>query len=168
MKKLVTDYTFNAASQEVTLNGLVAPRLEGLLLITNVTTAEILYNFADPDSTGSLTGNVLQLNRATAGMDGHQLQIFYDDGSSPAQEATLELLQEMTSYLKLLLLQIRPLSTQDTNQRQRVVVEGTPNVTGSVSISNTLAVSSSYSEITPRQENSRIAFAAGHRANLIF
>lgn len=165
MKKLVTDYTFNAASQEVTLNGLVAPRLEGLLLVTNVTTAEILYNFADPDSGGSLTGNVLQLNRVTGGMDGHQLQIFYDDGSSPAQEATLELLQEMTSYLKLMLLQIRPLSTQDTNQRQRVTVDA---VVPQVTINGTVTVAHTHGNDVWRQESSRIAFAAGHRANLIF
>jgi hypothetical protein len=169
MKKLITDYVFDAAARTVTLPGLVAPRIEGVLLVTNLASNEIIYSFADPAKGGAVAGNVLQLDFNTGTMlPGDPLQIFYDDGSSPAQEATLELLQEVTSYLKLMLLQIRPLSTQDTNQRQRVVVEGSPNVTGTVNIGNTVRVESSYSEITPRQENSRIAFANGIRRNLTF
>ncbi|HKX72669.1 MAG TPA: hypothetical protein VJM32_01505 [Candidatus Saccharimonadales bacterium] len=81
MKKLVTSYTFNAGAKTVDAADFTA--LEKILLITNVTTNTIIYNFADSAKGGSLAGTVLTLTYNTAPMsNGDKLQIFIDDGAT--------------------------------------------------------------------------------------
>lgn len=81
MKILATAYTFNAAARTVTLNALTAISLEQVLLISNVTRGEIIYNFADPARGATVAGNVLTLEHDTSEHnDADRLQIFYDDG----------------------------------------------------------------------------------------
>lgn len=72
-------YSFNAASSQVTLNlNGVPPKLESVLLITNVTDNIIIYNFANPALGGTLSGNVLTLDYSTVAMsDTDKLQIWY-------------------------------------------------------------------------------------------
>ena len=162
MKKLIQNYDFNAVAKTITLNDYSLVNLEGLLLVTNVTDNKIIYNFADSNLGGVVTGNIITLTYNTASMDnGDLIQIFYDDGLNPASEDTAQSLESMIDYLKLIFQNTKVLSTQDINQRQRVVVENTltmPNVT----------TQSFYSEITVRQESSRLEFAQGIRSNLVF
>jgi len=72
-------YSFNAASSQVTLNlNGVPPKLESVLLITNVTDNIIIYNFANPALGATLSGNVLTLDYSTVAMsDTDNLQIWY-------------------------------------------------------------------------------------------
>jgi len=69
----------------------------------------------------------------------------------------------MIDYLKLIFQNTKVLSTQDLNQRQRVVVENTLTMP-TISATTT----SFYSEIAVRQESSRLEFAQGIRSNLVF
>lgn len=111
MKKLITNYTFNATAQTVTFTDYTTIRLESVLLITNVTDNVIVYNFADLGFGGSVTDNILTLAYNTTGMDDtDSLQIFYDDND--VQPANTELqttlnsltgtLQELTARLEVL------------------------------------------------------------------
>lgn len=50
MKRLITDYQFDPLNRRVTFSERI--NLESLLLITNVTTNQIIYNFADSTSGG--------------------------------------------------------------------------------------------------------------------
>lgn len=78
MKKLITNYTFDASEKQITFTDYVTLSLPSILLITNVTDNIIIYNFAD--SGGTVAGNVLTLTYNTASMsDTDKLQIFYDD-----------------------------------------------------------------------------------------
>ena len=78
-KQLITDYTFNASTGEVTLTGLTALRLEQVLLITNVTTNTIIYNFASPALGGTVVGTTITLDYNTSAMSGtDSLQILID------------------------------------------------------------------------------------------
>lgn len=80
MKRLVTNYTFNAAAKTVTLPDFTAISLNRLLLITNVTDGAIIYNFADPALGATVATNVATLEYDTTGMDNaDSLQIWYDD-----------------------------------------------------------------------------------------
>lgn len=82
MKKLITNYTFTAASNTIKLNDYSSVSLEGLLLITNVTDNVILYNFASNTYKASITGNIVTLTYNTSGMsDSDNLQIWYDDAN---------------------------------------------------------------------------------------
>ncbi len=161
MKKLIQNYSFDALSQTVTLNDYTLVNLEGLLLITNVTDNQIIYNFANPNLGAFVTDNVITLTYDTTSMDNNDIiQIYYDDGANPASEDTLQSLEDMMDYLKMIVQNTKVLSTQDSLQRQRVAVETMPTINATTS--------SSYSELTVRQESSRLEFAQGIRNNLVF
>lgn len=111
MKKLITNYTFNAAAQTVTFTDYTTISLESVLLITNVTDNVIVYNFSDVGYGGSVSGNILTLAYNTTTMsDTDDLQIFYDDTDVQPSNAELqttlnsltETLQELTARLAVL------------------------------------------------------------------
>ena len=163
MKTLISNYTFNPTTKAVALLDYTTIDLAGLLLITNVRTNQIIYNFADPAFGGTTSGNTVILTTATTGMSAaDKLQIFYDNGKVPASETTLQSLEDMISYLKMVVQNTKVLNTQDIAQRQRTVVENTVNVTGTVTALPT------YGDLTNRQEMSRLEFAQGIRNNLVF
>lgn len=101
MKILFENYSFNAAAQTVTFNTTDVITLEQLLIITNVTTNKIIYNFADPNAGGSITNNVLTLDFDTTSMSsGDKLQIFVDNILTPSSDETLQLVSEQTELLR--------------------------------------------------------------------
>lgn len=164
MKKLISNYTFNAAARTITFDDYTSVDLERLLLITNVTDNIIIYNFADPSLGAGVSGNTVTLIYNTNAMDnGDSLQIYYDDEQSPANQETLQAILDLQAFLKTIISQTKVLSTQDTLQRQRVIVENTLSMP-TVNVNN----SSSYGELTVRQEMSRNEFANGIRKHLIF
>jgi len=165
VKTLISNYTFNPTTKAIALLDYTTIDLAGLLLITNVRTNQIIYNFADPSLGGTTSGNTLILTTATTGMSAaDKLQIFYDNGATPASETTLQSLEDMISYLKMVVQNTKVLNTQDLLQRQRVAVEAMPPV----GISGNVSVIQPYGDIANRQEMSRLEFAQGIRNNLIF
>ena len=90
MKTLVTNYIFSASSKQVTLTDYPSIKLDQILLITNVTDNEIIYNFACNNLGGTLAGNVLTLEYDTTSMSNtDRLQIFIEDYIVPTKEDTL-------------------------------------------------------------------------------
>jgi hypothetical protein len=85
MKKLITGYQFSASTKVVNFPpSLYGPQnpvnIENLLLITNVSKGQIIYNFADSTATGvvnSTSGFLLGYN-TTSMANTDKLQIFYD------------------------------------------------------------------------------------------
>lgn len=72
-------YTFNAATKQVTLLGLTTLALEQVLLITNVTRQEIIYQFNSTSKGATIAANVLTLEYDTTAHDNaDSLQIFID------------------------------------------------------------------------------------------
>lgn len=79
-KKLVTSYTFTAASKTIASADFTS--LEKIQLITNVTDNIIIYNFADATKGGTLSGTTLTLTYDTTSMaDADKLQIFVEDAA---------------------------------------------------------------------------------------
>jgi hypothetical protein len=127
MKKLVSNYTFNAAAKQITLSDYTSVDLESLLLITNVANNTIIYNFAGTGKGATISGNVLTLDYDTTSMsNSDNLQIFLDDGESPATNSALETIDLLITQL---LKRSESLAVVDTAQRQRVAVEVMPTVT---------------------------------------
>lgn len=124
MKTLVSTYTFSPTTKQVTLSGYQTILLEGLLLITNVTTNTIIYNFANPILGGTVSGNVVTLDYNTNTMSAtDRLQIYYDDPANmAASDASLAALQEQNLLNRRMLKVMESLSVVDTNQRQRITV----------------------------------------------
>lgn len=79
MKQLIPNYSFSAANKTVTFTDFKAISLERVLLITNATNSTIIYNLADPNAGGSVSGNVLTLEYNTTSMlDTDRLTIMYE------------------------------------------------------------------------------------------
>lgn len=88
MKIIIDNYTFDKTEKTLTFNDYESVSLSRLLLIVNVTTNTIIYNFADPTLGGIITDNVLALDYDTSSMsDADYLMVQYDDpDESPASE----------------------------------------------------------------------------------
>lgn len=79
MKNMISNYSFNPATKQVTLNSIPNVNLENLLLITNVTTNVIIYSFADASKGGSILNNIVTLDFDTSTMNPtDSLQIYVD------------------------------------------------------------------------------------------
>jgi hypothetical protein len=79
MKQKIDNYIFNATAKTVTFTDYTSIRLDGMLLITNVTSNEIIYNFADPTKGGTVSKNILTFTYSTIQMHNtDKLLIYYD------------------------------------------------------------------------------------------
>ena len=79
MKTLIQNYIFDPLSKTITINEVSSLLVEQLLLITNVSTNDIIYNFADSNLKATISDNIITLNYDTTSMnDSDSLQIFID------------------------------------------------------------------------------------------
>lgn len=101
MKKLISNYTFDAASRTISFTDYTSIDLEGILLITNVTDNQIIYNFADPCFGGGVNGNTITLIYDTSSMSNtDSLQIYYDDPAvNPSTVESQTQLENVTQAL---------------------------------------------------------------------
>ncbi len=164
MKILFENYSFNPTAKTVTLNTTDTVTLEQLLIITNVTTNTIIYNFADPLTGGTLSNNVLTLDYNSVGMSStDKLQIFLDNTLTPASEESIQ-------YLKKIAQLVAPLSTQDSNQRLRVAIDASTATLGVGTVSNVANIAA-LGGVDPRFQfidAARLTYAQGIRTNLSF
>jgi hypothetical protein len=77
----IGSYTFSPGASGVGTVSILGLKndltLDQILVITNTTDGEIIYNFADSDATGTISSNVLTLNKDTSTMSGtDELQIW--------------------------------------------------------------------------------------------
>ncbi len=166
MKILYEDYTFDAAAKTVTFDTLSSINLEQLLLITNVTTNTIIYNFANSALGGTISGNVLTLTYDTTTMNsGDSLQVFLDNLATPASQETLQYLSDQTALLGRMVKLLEPISRQNVNGMQQVDVGASSGVMNvrSFDVLNSPSLSST-NFIIPAVESmfvlqSRIAYA---------
>jgi len=178
MKKLVENYSFNAAARQITLTDYTSVDLEALLLITNVTDNIIIYNFAESGKGATITNNVITLDFNTTAMsNSDKLQIFIDDGESPATNSALETIDLLLSQL---LKRSESLAVVDTSQRQRVVVDS-GNIGGTIIMADFASVPvfntntnltyqryASVPEVWRTHDIARQAYQQCIRANLSF
>jgi len=115
----INNYTFNKTAKTISFTDYKTISLDGLLLITNVTSNIIIYNFASPALGGSVSGNTLTLNYDTSSMSNtDKLQILYDDpNTNSATDESILLLRRIVKELE-------SSATVDRANRQRVVIDG--------------------------------------------
>ena len=123
MKKLIENYTFDASAKTITILCDCNFTLDKLLVITNVTDGVIIYNFADNNLTGSITGNIITLSYDTTPMsDTDILQIWVED--------TNPLLVTLSNFLNIIRNAVGKLSFDQTNQlRTNTTVSAVSSVT---------------------------------------
>jgi hypothetical protein len=118
-----TTYTFDKVAKTITLGNIpYPPKLEELLLITDVTNNTIIYNFADPTKGATISGNTITLIYDTnTGLfdNDDKLQIYYYLGQP--QGVAIE---DVSILLKKLLQEIRNPITVNPAGQLRVTAEG--------------------------------------------
>lgn len=102
-KSIIRNYTFDTVAKTITLTDIATARLDKLMLITDVTTNRILYNFADSTvATASVATNVITLSALQGGENNtDKLQIIYDVELSDAaafNDGTMAVAQSSTEY----------------------------------------------------------------------
>jgi len=180
MKQLIKNYTFNPAARTIVFKDYTSLALEGLLMITNISNSgkPVLYQFNDSGLTATVVGNVVILGYNTTLMNvNDDLQIFYDDASSAATDASVQLLMTLSEnidtsveLLKRIARVLEPVSIQDSAQRQKVTIDA---ITGSLTLSTVSTVSNvqSLGGIDYRWQmidQARNTYANGIRANIKF
>jgi hypothetical protein len=167
MKILFENYSFNPLAKTVTLNTTDTVTLEQLLIVTNVSTNTIIYNFADPSTGGTISNNILTLDYNTTGMSStDKLQIFLDNILTPASEESIQ-------YLKKIAQLVAPLSTQDANQRLRISLDAAPIAltVNNANFANLNANIGGLGGVDPRFQfidAARLTYTQGIRNNLSF
>ena len=163
MKVLFQDYTFDAATKQITFNTTDVVSLNQVLVITNVTDNVIIYNFADAAKGGTIANNVLTLTFDTTAMSNtDSLQIFLDLYGTPSTDDSVVLLRRLIQLLT-------PIATQDPLQRQRVVVDTltNANINNVTNVGNLQTYSNIPSQF-PIIDQARNTFANGIRQNLTY
>lgn len=129
MKVLINNYVFDPSLKRVTFSDYSSIDLEGVLLITNVSINEIIYNFAEPTKGGTISGNQLTLTYDTTAMSvSDKLQIFYENGENGASDVTSLAILDGLATLRRMAKNMESLQVVDAVQRQRVSVEAMPTI----------------------------------------
>lgn len=138
MKIKINNYAFDKTAKTITFRDYTSINLDGVLLITNVVSNIVIYNFTDPLKGGTISGNVLTLDYDTSSMSNTDiLQIFYDDANTNA--AT----DESILLLRRIVKELESNFTIDRSMRQRVTLDAlqlapagtTTELTGTIPIS---------------------------------
>lgn len=143
MKKLVKTYTFNAAARQVVISDEDLTDLSQFLLITDVTSNVIIYNFADSSRGGAFSNGTLTLDyNTTAFNNSDVLQIFIDVDEGNRVDLT-ELLQQGLAEIVHQLQAIRnDGGMADAAGRVRVAIES-----GNVGVSGTITTLTNLTNI---------------------
>lgn len=100
-KITIDSYVFNKTAKTVTFTGYSSIRIEGIRLITNVNTREMIYCFNDPAFGGTVSGNILTLDYDTSAMaDTDKLMIVYDPPSGGFFDRVTELLRMIMDFVR--------------------------------------------------------------------
>jgi hypothetical protein len=141
MKKLVKEYEFYNGSGEIFSPELIGIELSQVLLVVNVTANRILYNPTNFDTGAySLTQGTLNVRLPTDDSlvfnSTDELQIWIDDGESPARDDNLDTLVYFASAIH------EKLPVCDTLDRVLA------NVVGTVTVSGTLTTVTTVTNVT--------------------
>jgi hypothetical protein len=160
MKRIVTKYVFDSSTGNITFSEYRDIELERILLITNVTSNVIIYNFANPTLGGSVNNNVLTLNFDTSAMSNTDLlQIYYFDEVNPVSYELVEDLRILIHALSFLN------SARGVSGELRVTPLSTPNM-GTLTTLNNLTTLSLYPTTTLVKNSDNNIFVLSNLNNL--
>lgn len=172
MKVQVTTYSFDKTAGTVTFDSYSSINLDSILLITNVKSNIIIYNFADSANGGTVSpgSNVLTLMHDTTAMaDNDALQIFYEDRNiTAATNEQIILLNETLTLFRQMRKLLESNAVVDSQMRQRISVDNTVAISGAVTTVTSL---SQYAGVDARWQMldiARNAYANSIRNHLTF
>lgn len=97
MQRVLKNYSFNATTGVITLTDYDTIYLEGVKLVANANTNQLIYVFNDPTLGGTVADNTLNLTYDTSAMsNGDALMVVYDDlDETPAAGSDIVGLQDL-------------------------------------------------------------------------
>jgi hypothetical protein len=98
---IVDQYIFDPVAQTIKMPQIPDLRIEGVQLITNLTTGALIYQFNNVALGGTVSGDVLELTFNTAAMNAtDKLQILYNPPRGGFFDRALSLLYQAVEYLR--------------------------------------------------------------------
>lgn len=98
---VLNEYVFNKTAQTIVFPDYESIKLEGIKLITNVTTGTIIYQFNASTKLGTVSGKTLTLAYDTSAMaDTDKLMIIYDPPSGGFFDRVTSLMQMIMQFVK--------------------------------------------------------------------
>jgi hypothetical protein len=98
---IVESYIFNKTAKTIKLPTVPNLRIEGVQLITNLTTGTIIYQFNKSGFGGTVSGQTLTLDYNTAAMaDTDKLQILYNPPGDGWHSRALQLLYQLLELVR--------------------------------------------------------------------
>ena len=129
----IDNYVFDKTAKTITFLDYTLISLHRVVLITNVESNAIIYNFAGVGVGGSVSGNVLALDYDTSSMaNTDKLQIIYDD-----KDASL-LVQLLESIKLLFRVTANPPWVDKSANQMRAQITGSLTTAGTVSTVTTV------------------------------
>ena len=164
MKTRIANYNFNAAAKQVVFNDYTSISLDGVLLITNVNSNIIIYNFADSVVGGTVSNNILTLDYDTsvAMNNSDPLIIYYDDLNIAAKDNSLVLMQSQLDMMKRVVKLLESNATVDVSNRQRIAVETIPTVAVTLAAAPTTTIITTGTTATVAQNTNASPYTLGN------
>ncbi len=98
---IVESYVFDKTAKTISMPSIPELKLEGIQLITNLTTGTLIYQFNNAALGGTVSGNTLTLTYDTSAMaNTDKLQILYNPPSGGFFDRALSLLYQAVEYLR--------------------------------------------------------------------
>lgn len=128
--------TFNPGAKTITFSDSNIESLKQILIVTDLTTQVMLYNFADDAVSATFANKTLTLDSIVAGCSStDELQIFYEPTGTDTTESIIQAIQELSARLAFLSGVRGVLS----DLRVTPTGSGTQPVSGTVTVSSTTA-----------------------------
>ncbi len=134
---IVDQYIFDPVAQTIRMPQIPDLRIEGVQLITNLTTGTLIYQFNNVSLGGTVSRDVLTLTLDTSAMSAtDKLQILYNPPRGGFFDRALSLLYQITEYLR------SPPNTTvvANNNYQRVLVDNNSQMSTVSTVSAVTAV----------------------------
>lgn len=169
-------YIFNPATRTITFVGLSTVLLQSVYAIFNLADGICIYDFGDPNKTGTVSGNTLTLVFDTSAMStSDPLLIKYDDGNILGIDVATKVQDDSIALLRRIVRLLESQANVDAANRQRVTVDalsggltlGTvTTITNAVPVGNIATVAG----LNQQQfaDASRTCYNVGIRSKLIF
>ncbi len=98
---IVEQYTFDKVAKTIRLPSIPNLKLEGIQLITNLTTGTLIYQFNSVALGGTVTGDVLTLTYNTDAMsNSDRLQILYNPPTGGVYDRLLSLFYQLVELVR--------------------------------------------------------------------
>lgn len=100
---IVANYSFDASEKKITFRDYDSIRLEGIKLITNVTTGDVVYQFNKAEKSGAVASNILTLDHDTTAMsDADKLMIIYEEPGQGLLGVVSYYFRQISEYLRII------------------------------------------------------------------